>query len=218
MRGLIIPVAVACLITPLARAVPLRPLTKEIIYLDLQAKANIKLTEPLQGGRPGNDLADLPRGVRKLGGVKFKIGDALIQLEGRGQAFPAKLQGIKVGQKLARLHILHAAGRCLEVKDGTAIGSYIVHYRDQTTATIPIVYGKDVRDWWELSDPRKVTHGEVVWEGANRVRKESRTKMRLYLTTWENPHPNKEVTHLDFVCADATPAWPFCVALTAEGK
>jgi hypothetical protein len=189
-----------------------------ITYLDLQAKANIKLEQPLQGGRPGNDLADLPRGEQKLAGVKFKIGDRLIQLEGPGQTFPTKLDGIKVGRKLARLHILHAAGRCLGVKDGAVIASYIVHYRDKTQATIPIVYGKDLRDWWELSDPQPVTRGKVAWEGANRVRQNTRTKMRLYLTTWENPHPKKEVTQIEYACTKGTPAWPFCVAMTAEAK
>jgi hypothetical protein len=104
------------------------------------------------------------------------------------------------------------------VKEGAAIGYFVVHYRDKTKAAIPIVYGKDVRDWWELSDQGRVTHGKVAWQGANRVRKETRTKMRLYLTTWENPHPKKPVTHLDYVCTEGTPAWLFCVALTVEGK
>jgi hypothetical protein len=98
MHRLLILAGVGCLMTPLAQAVPLRPATKEITYLDLQDKANIKLIQPLQGGRPGNDLADLPRGEQKLGGVKFKIGDCLLQLEGPGQTFPAKLEGIKIGR------------------------------------------------------------------------------------------------------------------------
>src|SRR5262249_13730841 len=90
-----------------APAVPLRG-SKEITYMDLQPKANTKLTEVLQGGRPANPLADLPRGERKLGGVKFKIGDRLIQLEGPGTTFPTKVEGIKVGRTFVKLSNLHA--------------------------------------------------------------------------------------------------------------
>jgi hypothetical protein len=195
-----------------------RSAKKEISFLDLQPKANIKLKEPLQGGRPDNNLADLPKGEQKFGGVKFKIGDSLIQLEGPAQTFPAKVEGIKVDRKFAKLYILHSAGRCLGVKDGAGVGQFIVHYRDKKKATIDIVYGKDLRDWWELSDSQKVTRAKVAWEGANKVRKDTGTKMRLYLTTWENPHPKKEVASIDYVCTRGTPAWPFCVAMTVEGK
>jgi hypothetical protein len=200
-----------------AQAVPLRR-GKERTYLDLQPKANLKLTEPLQDGRPANNLAALPRGDQKLGGVKFNIGDRLIQLEGPGKTFPTKVEGIAVGRKFAKLFILHAAGRCLAVKDGAVIGKYVVHYRDKSQATIEIVYGKDVRDWWELSDARQVTRAAVAWEADNPVRKETRTKVRLYLTTWENPHPKKEVARIDYVSTPGTPAWLFCVAMTVEVK
>jgi hypothetical protein len=40
--------------------------------------------------------------------------------------------------------------------------------------------------------------------------------LRLYLTTWTNPRPDVEVTHIDFASAINTPASPFCVALTTE--
>jgi hypothetical protein len=44
-----------------------------------------------------------------------------------------------------------------------------------------------------------------------------RAKVRLYLMTWKNPHPKKEVATIDFVAtaADSGVA-PFCVAITAE--
>jgi hypothetical protein len=199
---------------------------KEVTYLDLQPKANTKLTEPLQAGRPANNLAALPRGEQKLGGVKFEIGKRLIQLQGpaspqaEGQKrFPAKVEGIKVGRKFAKLSILHAAGRGQGVKEGAVIGNYVVHYRDKSQATIPIAYGKDVRDWWELTDRRAVTRAKVAWQGANPVLgRQTPTKVRLYLTTWVNPHPKKDVARIDYVCTPGTRAWLFCVAMTVEGK
>jgi hypothetical protein len=211
---------------PVTQGVALRWEKGELTYLDLQPKANTKLTEALQNGRPANTLKDLPRGEQKLGGVKFKISDRLIQLQGTGSVpvkgaarYPAKVEGIRVGRTFAKLFILHAAGRCQGVKDGAVLGQYVVHYRDQTQAAIKIVYGKDVRDWWELSDARKVTRAKVAWKGANPVlRQKTPTKVRLYLTTWVNPQPKKEVARIDYVCKPRTPAWLFCVAMSMEGK
>jgi hypothetical protein len=40
--------------------------------------------------------------------------------------------------------------------------------------------------------------------------------LRLCLSVWDNPHPDKQVATLDFVSSMDTQAAPFCVALTVE--
>jgi len=57
------------------------------LFLDLQPHANQKLREAF--GRAGNDLAGLPTGEQTLAGVKFRIGEGLIQLTGRG-GYPSR--------------------------------------------------------------------------------------------------------------------------------
>jgi hypothetical protein len=210
---------------PVTHGVALRREKGEQTCLDLQAKANLKLTEALGNAHPANTLAALPRGDQKLGGVKFEIGNRLIQLQGSAvphaegtKRFPAKVEGIPVGRTFAKLSVLHAAGSPVGVKEDAVIGKYIVHYRDKSRATIPIVYGKDVRDWWQLSDGRKVTRAKVAWEGANPVHKGSGTTVRLFLSAWVNPHPKRDVARIDCVCTPGSRAFLFCVAMTVEGK
>jgi hypothetical protein len=220
MRYFLILAGLGGLLLPdFARAVP-APRVKKFTYLDLQPKANVKLKGPFH--QEGNDLADLPQGEQKFAGVKFKIGERLIHLAGQSQVFqqlPEKVEGIQVGRTFAKLNILHAAGLGPNTKEGVVIGKYVVRYQDKSKETIEIVYGKDVRDWWYKADTPGVTRGKVAWKGANRLTKTaSGAGIRLYLTTWKNPHPNKKVAAIDFVSTRAAGAAPFCIAMTAEGK
>jgi hypothetical protein len=49
--------------------------------------------------------------------------------------------------------------------------------------------------------------------------KGSGLKIKLFVTTWKNPHPNKRIATIDYVTAaggQQTGAAPFCVAISAE--
>jgi hypothetical protein len=192
---------------------------KELTYLDLKPQANQKLTEDFHK-RNGSTLKDLPQGEQTLGSVKFKIGTSAIQLAG---AFvpdlPEKAEGIKVDKAFRRLHILHGTGwgGLDEVADGTLIGEYKVHYEDKSALTISVVYGEDVRDWWNLDNSKEVTRGKVAWTGENDAANQSNLKLRLYLTTWVNPKRDKRVVSIDYL-SRATKAAPFCIAMTLEEK
>ena len=93
-------------------------------------------------------------------------------------------------------------------------GHYRVNYTDGTTETVPINGGTDVRDWWNvpLGDPKQ---SNIAWVGANRASRQRFLFIHLSLTTWENPHPNREVASIDYFSAN-TIAGPFCVAITVE--
>ncbi len=198
---------------------------KKLSYVDLQPKANQKLTTTFAGRPEGNNLDSLPKGEQTLEKVRFKIADSLVQL---GSALlkdpmPDQVEGIQIGKTFAKLHLLHATqfGSGLGViKDDTPIAKYVVHYEGGTTATIPVDYGKDVRNWWFSADEKGVTRGKVAWEGENEATKATngRRQLRLYLGTWDNPHPTKKVVSIDYVKVGDTPAAPFCVAMTLEEK
>jgi hypothetical protein len=195
--------------------------------IDLQSKFNQKLDDTFHGDLEGNNLAELPRGEQTLAKVKFKIGDGVIQL---GSTLlkdkPAKVEGIAVDRKLTRLHFLHACGfggtndpdNSIYVKDDTVIGAYVVHYDDKTEAKIPIVYGKDVRDWWDTDKSKETPRARLAWEGANEATKRAKASLLLYRGTWENPHPGKRVVGIDYLSTNDSPGAPFCVAITAEGE
>jgi len=198
-------------------------------YIDLKDKCNHKLTEKFhQTDTDENNLA-IETGKQKLGDVEFKIGEGVIQL---GSTLvkddPEKVEAIKVGQKFVKLHIIHACGygggpntegSAGHVADDTPIGEYKVYYDDKTTETIPIVYGQDVRDWWFAEGEKEPARSKVVWKGENEQSKKYKCGVRLYMTTWKNPKPDKKVVTIDYIGRKSdTPAAPFCVAMTAEGE
>ncbi|MBL7039887.1 MAG: protein kinase [Pirellulaceae bacterium] len=184
-------------------------------YIDLEPKANQKLAEEIGDQNPGNDLAELPQGEQTFGGVKFQIGDSFLHLGSANlPQKPQEVNGIQINTKFTSLYILHGTQRG-SVPDHTLIGKYQVNYNDGTQETIPIVCGEDLRDWWNKDQSRPVSRGTVVWEGSNAKVRSSNVTLRLYLTKWTNPQPEKEVATIDYVSTN-TIAAPFCVAMTAE--
>jgi hypothetical protein len=203
------------------------PAPKELgrTYLDLQPLGTHKLADDSPSGLAGNNLAEVPTGEREFAGIKFKVGEKYLQLGSPHfqTEKPDKVEGIKVGRPFAKLHILQAtgygsspAGGTKHVPDDTVIATYKVRYDDGETATIDVVYGKDVRDYWFNERSAGVTRGKVAWEGDCEAAKRGGGRIRLYLTTWENPKPGKRVKEIDFVRGKDTAAAPLCVALTAE--
>jgi hypothetical protein len=186
-----------------------------LVCLDLQPKCNQKITDLSgPGDFEGNGLAELPRGEETFCRVKFRILDKLIQLAGTNLPdAPEKAEGIPVNEKATRLYVLHAAQ--WSAPDSTVIGQFTLHYEGGSTASMPIVYGEDVRDWWASDGGTPVTRGRVVWTGSNVVTDPRNVALRLYLSVWENPHPDKKIASLDYV-SSKTACAPFCVAISVE--
>jgi RNA polymerase sigma factor (sigma-70 family) len=173
--------------------------------IDLGPHVNQKLKERFHNYREGNDLATLPTGRQIFAGMAFTVGGGVVQVGGEK---PAQVVGIKVDAQALKLHFLHASGFCGNFPRNTPIGKYVVHYDDKTTEEIEIVYGRDVVDWWVQPGVADPTRSKVAWEGQNAL-----SPIKLFLTTWENPHPDKRIVTLDYV---ATGGNPFCVAISAE--
>jgi hypothetical protein len=197
---------------------------KQFTYLDLQPKATQKLSDSMHGF-DGNSLSELPKGEQTFNGVKFKIADSYIPLRGRDETGkPEKVEAITVGKPFTKLHILHGTcygsyrtgGDRLFVEYGTVIGEYRLHYDDNSIESIPIVYGEDVRDWWNWDKPAEVTRGKIAWSGKNALSRQQGQSIQLYLTTWNNPHPRKTVLTVDYISAAKSAAAPFCVAISLE--
>jgi WD40 repeat protein len=183
--------------------------------IDLQPEANKRLLEGDEHNQ-NNMLGELSQGEQTLGGVQFRIGEFLIQLSGkRHPDWPSKVDGIKVDRPFSRLYILHATAG-LNIPEGEVIGRYEVHYEDRSVEKIPIVYGRDVRDYWNHDGSMPVTRGKVVWTGSNEPTRKAGKTLRLYLTMWENPTPDKKVVSIGFISTNTSSASPFCVAMTVE--
>jgi hypothetical protein len=198
----------------------IRP-TGQLVPLDLSEKWNRKLVDFSGSGLfEGNGLAELTQGERVLRGVTFRIGEGVVQLGStRAPDQAAEASDIAVRRKISRLYVLHATQWGLvapPVQDGTTVGQYRLRYQDGTTASLPIVFGEDVRDWWTSDGGIPLARGVVAWTGANLHTEPRGIALRLCLSVWDNPHPEKQVAAVDFVSSMDTQAAPFCVALTVE--
>jgi hypothetical protein len=218
------PISTGASVTPV-------PLIGPCTEVDLSPYA----TQQLDGSMlsPGNDLRALLAGLREdgishriLDGVPFRL-DGLV-LVGPGEAFNGdgvrmtvapQVEGIAIDRAVKRLHFLQ--GTHWRAQDGAEIGAYIVHYADGTRLEIPIRYGEDVRDWWVRSDPNpQVARARVAWRGSNEAADRHRSQIRLYMSTWENPYPERTIRNLDMVtgpqAASREAPVPFLVGLTLE--
>ena len=137
-------------------------------FVDLAKRTNQELSEDFHGYE-GNNLKPLPRGKQTFAEIPFHVGEGMIQLAGkRAPEWPEAVEGIPVGKKATHIHFLHGTGwGSPGVADGTVLGHYTVNYEDETSKQIPIVYGEDLRDWWQLADTSLATRAETAWTGVN---------------------------------------------------
>jgi hypothetical protein len=103
-----------------------------------------------------NDLAELTTGLVNFDNVLFDV-RGVVQLrrteplggpwQKRWERHPARLDGIALHRPFHRLHAL--LGTDQREQDGRMIGRLVWHYADGAEHESPIVYGEDVRQWWE---------------------------------------------------------------------
>jgi len=167
----------------------------------------------------GHDLQDLPKGVQELGGVKFDIRGMIVlagtqSIDVTGVVFPEAVNGIKVNRKGQKLHFLQACGWSAE--DGAKLGEYVIHYSDGQTKSAPILYQKNIMDWWLRPEDKPPTEAKEVWQGQNpSTRNAGGYVTHLINYTWDNPLSDVEISTIDFV-SDVIAAAPFLLAITVE--
>ncbi|MDZ4783042.1 MAG: DUF1559 domain-containing protein [Planctomycetia bacterium] len=200
---------------------PAMDITRMFEPVSFTELANQGIHEDLHGGRAGNNLGTLNPGEQVLGGVNFNVPDRVLCLghkDGTAAHFPDRIDGIEIGETCERLHFLHATGWPAP-KDGVPIGHYEVHYADGGVEMMPIVYGVDVRDWWDADGTKAVDRGRMVWTGSNQAigqQSPGAPQIRLFLTSWDNPRPETPIETIDYVSYRETECAPFCVAITID--
>ncbi len=169
-----------------------------------------------------NHLGALGTGRQTLNGVPFDV-QGVIQLQGnewkqRGYNFPQSVQGIRVGAVGRKIHLLHANSAFAD-PNGTTVANFIVHYSDGDEANFMIRQGVEVLDWWDWPEaPVKLpssAYTTVAWTGSNPASEHQGARVRLFDTSFSNPHPEKQIESVDYNSAMAGAA-PFMVALTVE--
>lgn len=192
--------------------------------IDLSSGYNLALNETWSSasGLLGLDvnLSSLPSGLQTFASVPFDVRGVvwLSRSVLTSSVFPDQVD-LHVGRKFRRLHVLHGAH--WTTVDGTRVGAYRLHFPQGDSVDIPILYGRDLRDWWiaaptQESDPvAQATVAELAWEGPAERLRPGDSRVRLFKRTYDNPAPDREVTRISFV-SDVTPTGPFLLGMTVE--
>jgi hypothetical protein len=189
-------------------------------FVDFQSQANQRLGDDLHESQ-GNNWSAVPLGELKFEDSRFKIGEGYLHLMGKSGAGtkPSRFKDLAVKGKFKKLHILHSAGygENPQMADGTEIGAYTVHYAGGSEERIPIVYGEDVRDWWDWPERPTQKRAKVAWTGTNTPAQANERKIRLFSVVWTNPHPDQVIESLE-VSSSETDCDPMVFALSLEAE
>ena len=163
----------------------------------------------------------LPRGAPTFDGIPFKV-DGKLEVTGmedarNGDLYPGRISHIPLGRKAGRLHLLHGADH--EEKDGVPLATLVWHYANGEVRSFRVTYGVHVRSWArERREPRSNLadpESSLAWTMASPEPDRPWATLRLYHTVFENPLPDQEITHLEWISLYSRAA-PFIAGLTLD--
>jgi hypothetical protein len=155
-------------------------------------------------GEGDNDLHAFPTGPQVFHEIPFEILDpeshqGKVCLGLSGQKPYAREAKLEVGSRARSLYILHAANSSYYT------GAIYLEYSDGTSAVDHVGSGK-IANWWYPTAPqdRKQTpHMRIAWRGQN-----ARSRnVGICLYGLNNPHPEKEISHIRFISAGNNTKW-----------
>lgn len=142
---------------------------------------------------PYTDLVALPRGVQRLGGIRFDLIDpaqnggldaVAVQGDVPGDSgLPARVR-IPVNHKASALWFLQSATHRLDTL--AMAGSYTVIYSDGSKAGVPLLYGLNLIAWNDRTNVD--VRDPSVW---------ARNGRRLYALRWTNPNPDQPIAFVE---------------------
>jgi len=213
-----------------ARQIPTRAAGLTPEALDLAPYYNATLTEEWQTKVGPANLASLPAGGREFAGITFDV-RGVIRIcsqpkEDAGRKFPVEVSQIRLDRMAHRLHFLHGFG--WEAPALAHVATYVIHYADGQTASVPVVFGRDVLASWSATAPEEAetkfvaAGGIIAWKNSVEPAKPNpagaKNVCRLFLTTWQNPRPSVKIESLELQSNRKIFATPFLLALTMDSK
>lgn len=183
--------------------------------LDLRNLANADLgagTNDVPGwlGEEGRDLRHLPTGTQEFQGVPFDViapgsnGQRACLGLSRSPGYQQRAS-LPVDGKALSIYLLHAAAG----QDKT-VGTFIIRYADGTSYSEYVEIGQNVGSWWEPQDskharegPRNADRLRVAWQEAS----QGLPSVGVYAAGFQNPHPDREISFLDFAAGVGNTKW-----------
>jgi uncharacterized GH25 family protein len=150
----------------------------------------------------------LPRGRQVVEGIPFQI-DGIVEVAGASARFSnvgrTNVDDIPINATFERFYLLAAASR--DVNEGVAVARFAIRYADDTTATLPIEYGRHVSDWMgprhKGESPLIEPDARVAWQVQHPAAAKRDDSLRLFYLTLANPSPTKEVRSISLISTRA---------------
>lgn len=162
-----------------------------------------------------NCIAQLATNIQRIAGHDFDVRGIVMTAPPFARSkIPPAVWGIAVGRPCRRLHFLQGVLNNAPLSEEQEVVEYQIHYEDGQTECVMAIAGRDIAATLVSADaPRD--EPQPAWEGESTLMPQRKTRARLYLQTWENPHPDAVIQSVDMQdwC---TQAMPFLVAITAE--
>ena len=172
----------------------------------------------------GKPWSLVPRGAQTLDGIPFLLAGKVevtgLDAARHGNFFPPQITGIPVGQKAARLQVLHGAAH--GHKDGVPLAKIVLHYANGETQSLRLAYGLHTRNWRREPGEREARpddpNSRLAWSASGDENEAFEGTLRMYRTPLDQPRPDLIITSLDFVSlfSKATPIL-FAVTLEQDG-
>lgn len=137
---------------------------------------------------------------REFDGVPFQIGGQIKMWGKMPACYPDTIHGIRVGRTFDDLYLVHHTG--WPDVEGEAVAYLCFNYEDGTKYIVPIRYGYQVRDWYNLPSYEKETMADPNTTICMRLPPTRfKAPMRVFKSRIANPSPQKLVETLDVVSA-----------------
>jgi hypothetical protein len=189
--------------------------------VDLSTSYNAPLLHLSRMDRRGQLLMTYPRSAEFIDGVLFDV-RALIHLGGRNFPipFPLSIDGIAVGANCERMHFLHGVvlaphSSASSIPSGSTNSVYSISFADGHLEDFAILNGRDAKTlWFSPDEPSQEGDAKPGWV---LTLPGTRTTLRLYVATWQNPFPARQVKSVS-IRSHATNCAPFLVAITLDAS
>jgi hypothetical protein len=204
-------------------------LSSELIDLSDYYNASMFHFSGWWGSHEGDDLRTLPEQYDQSENIPFDL-RGIIQLnsakndEGKTandnwrirREYPEAVRGVNIEKKANKIHFLTGLLFGDDIEIGQTAMKVKIHFEDNSQESFSLRGKVDVFDYWIHTEERReaierLDTDKIGWIGTC-ARGHGRALTKF---SWENPHPDKKVSHLDFEGGLADAA-PFIVAITTE--
>lgn len=156
-----------------------------------------------------NGWRTFPKGDQVFQGVPFSA-RGMVMLSGKSLAaiknFPLQksIDKVPVNRKFEKLFMLQ--GAAFRTEQGTVLANVRLDYTDGTWSLLPIAYGEQTADLWRSNFERPVelaSNSRLGWVAIPPAVVGGGLSTRVFLTSFTNPHPEREVSSVTVQSTEA---------------